>query len=151
MLKTIILASPFALHPHPVCNPWFVQEMHEAVMLASCHAVCEIIQMRTPCFFYLLPWVATWKQGWSIHDIHFSSSHYDCHLLLPPRLCESIGGTFQALWGAINECVACCDARHITAIHQHRGTLDRRTANRLCNHITQPCQACHDSVSHSGP
>lgn len=64
--------------------------------------------------------------------------------------CFSIGGTSSALWEAINECVACCDARHITAIHQSQETLDRRTANRLCNHITQPCQACHGSVSHSG-
>lgn len=36
---------------------------------------------------------------------------------------------------------AYCDARHITVIHQSQETLDRRTANRLCNHITQPCQA----------
>lgn len=93
----------------------FVHSLRVTVtaMLAYCHTICEIIQMRTPCFLCLLPWMATRKQAWSIHERHFSLSvpHYNSHPLLSLSLsvcesCRSIGGTSWALWEAINECVA---------------------------------------------
>ena len=37
------------------------------------HYVCEIIQIRTPCFFCLLPWMATRKQGGLFTNTIFQS------------------------------------------------------------------------------
>lgn len=89
------------------CHPSFIhKELRVTVILASCHAICEFIQMRAPCFFCLL------VQGWSIHERHFSLSLYNYHpfFSLPSPLlresCCGIGGTSWALWEAINECVA---------------------------------------------
>ena len=74
--KIIILTSPFAFGPHPVpvILPSFIKSYVWLRLLASCHTVCEIIQMRTPCFFCLPPRMASRRQGWQIHKRHFSPS-----------------------------------------------------------------------------
>lgn len=109
---------------------------------------CEFIQMTIACVSCLLPGMATHKRT-LVQQRHPLLSAF-LHTAVNPAATSAFAS--RALWGAINE-----SARRGVVMQgilepfiRSRETLDRRTANRLCNHITQPCQACHGSVSHSG-
>lgn len=106
-------------------------------------------------FVYCLEWRHGNKVGVFMNAISHSHATTTTSFSLPLSVnpaaaLEERPGHYEMPLMSVWRGVACCDARHITAIHQSWETLDRRTANRLCNHITQPCQACHSSVSHSG-